>query len=615
MLYSITLLQTIFSDILFGYKPQNERLKAKFANGGFSGFYERSKHDPEYKEAFTGCKAFEINNVTTVMTATGNTVPLDVVSIEPEEHPDTHQQLHIITFQGLFGHYESYDCFITYSKIAKAHGAKVYAFNYPGMHRSEPADKSDTVREFNDLTNSGIAVVNHLLNTGVHPDKIVLFGNCIGAGVASAVQNEYWKKDIKLRLIASNTYASFKGVAHSFATQESIHPNLLFLLKILFNFILLESFRKYLLKKAGWDSSITRTLKATDPYHMVIQREQDLAFKKGKLLDKIQKYTDERQQRLLELELELELDSKSDIKDRPDTCPEEYKSHRDRLQAKALLKPMEDELSKVAIFNNAKNEIAKLLNRDNAIPLNKTDKSEQKKFIIILISVFIDTPDIWQDFMKSKGIHTDTIDAIRLIMTQANTQENKTKIDSHPLGMYQLEGFHELLAEYLEASEEYIKANPQPEIALYNLPEFLKTAVQQPSLLHIIIEGLIYALILIGILALIANPVVFPWLMNTCGISTTAISLNLIYSVAVPVLIILSLVFAADFGSENSSLKEEELTQAQVINEHELDTYQNNSPVRTVSGIMTPLFDAKTNTDISQSTTFCSSPNRIQTGY
>lgn len=99
---------------------------------------------------------------------------IDMVSFKPSDSlGKPGDGVNILNF---FGRGEFYECnFRDMLKEAHATGATIHAFNPSGLNSS-----TGKAMEFNDIVNDGIAAVRDLLKRGVHPDKIVFQGNCLG---------------------------------------------------------------------------------------------------------------------------------------------------------------------------------------------------------------------------------------------------------------------------------------------------------------------------------------------------------------------------------------------------------------------------------------------------
>lgn len=67
-----------------------------------------------------------------------------------------------------------------------------------------------------ELVQAGMAMVNHLLINGVHPNNIVLDTNSLGGGIAAEVLKRFEDNGIYLTLIHSNSYSTLKGASKNF---------------------------------------------------------------------------------------------------------------------------------------------------------------------------------------------------------------------------------------------------------------------------------------------------------------------------------------------------------------------------------------------------------------
>lgn len=196
----------------------------KLHGSNFVSFFNENKLNinSEYYQEFASCEAYEFKKsgqhvITTRLASTGKIVGIDVVNIKPDaDYLRANNILpgigkHIVYFSGARDSYDTNGSLKDMALLAKATGATIYGFNYPGIHRSATNVKSIKVNEFHDMVNSGIAVVNHLIRIHeIYADNIILLGDSFGGAAASKVQAVFNSYGIKLRLIASNTFSSFK---------------------------------------------------------------------------------------------------------------------------------------------------------------------------------------------------------------------------------------------------------------------------------------------------------------------------------------------------------------------------------------------------------------------
>lgn len=239
----------------------------------------------------------------------GDLCEIEVCHFDPTEYLDANQKnppgknQHIVYFCGANTYYQG--CFSDITTAAKETGATVHAFNYMGTGSS-----TGRAYEFNDLVNCGIAVVNSLMKQGIHPDSIVLQGDCYGSAIAHAVKMQYQAQcDTKLRIIVNNAFKSFKAAINDLILSSRI-PN--FLTRIV----------KKLLSFTGWNAKLGKHYKLSDPHQCYVQHIDDQTLQSAKLSYKVQKSR-----------LEAKTNSTTSTKRPPvqDTCPEEYRAHRDEL--------------------------------------------------------------------------------------------------------------------------------------------------------------------------------------------------------------------------------------------------------------------------------------------
>lgn len=162
------------------------------------------------------------------------------------------KEKHIVVFLGRseFYQYDLRDLSIEALKT----GATVHGFNYSGMYASTGEAKC-----FEDLVNDGFAVVHKLIKEkNIHPNDIILQGNCLGSAVADAVArkiDEHFK--VKIRQINSNSFKSIRSV-------------------IIHQYPFLEIFKELLakiLRYTRWE--IKTSLQETSPYACYIHRTDD----------------------------------------------------------------------------------------------------------------------------------------------------------------------------------------------------------------------------------------------------------------------------------------------------------------------------------------------------
>lgn len=301
------------------YKNKNYGSKpgATLIQTPFEDFIQQQKTDEKalYFKIFKGLE-FELDNVKSQLSA-GDTCDLEVFHCKPE--PDAPKKpgtgKHIVYFPGANTYYQA--CFRDISTASKETGATVHAFNFPGTGLS-----TGQVKEVNDLTNAGISVVCSLIKSGVHPDDIILQGDCYGAGVALEVKKQLEEQaNIKVRVVMNNAFKSFKAAVCDMITQSPWLPSQL------------KSIVKRLLEFTGWHIIPGKKYIQADPYQCHIQHLGDQTLSTSTLSDKVSKYRNE-----------MKTGETTSKKRQPvtDTCPEEYKADRDELDRKHVVRVRED---------------------------------------------------------------------------------------------------------------------------------------------------------------------------------------------------------------------------------------------------------------------------------
>ncbi|KTC66051.1 SdbB protein (plasmid) [Legionella adelaidensis] len=300
------------------YKSKGYGAKGANPNDAFSDFMHTQKTDSkaQYYQAFKGLD-FKLDMVLSKL-SNGDSCALEVLECKPPaineaegERAKPGTGKHIVYFPGANTYYQA--CFRDISTAAHETGATVHAFNFPGTGRS-----TGRVKEANDLINAGMAVVLSLLKQGVHPDDIILQGDCYGAGIALEVKKQFESQaDVKIRVIMNNAFKSFKAAVCDMITESPWLPSRL------------KSIVKMLLQFTGWHVAPGKKYVGSDPYQCHIQHLDDQTLKTSTLSGKVARYKDE-------METGVTTSAKREAK--VDTCPEEYKADRDELDAKHLVR-------------------------------------------------------------------------------------------------------------------------------------------------------------------------------------------------------------------------------------------------------------------------------------
>lgn len=305
-------LQNFVANLLFpvgnGDWYKEKKYGDKNSQDLFSPFHDfvQKQREPKghYFTAFQGLD-LSLSMVGTTLTTTAP-CQLEVFKCAPQagapSKPGTGK--HIVYFPGANTYYQA--CFRDISTAAKETGATVHAFNFPGTGLS-----SGKVKEAHDLINSGLAVVVNLIKEGVHPDNIILQGDCYGAAIALEVKKQLAiQAAINVRLVMNNAFKSFKAAVIDMITQSPWLPGSL------------KNIVKRLLEFTGWHLTPGKSYKFADPYQCHIQHLGDHTLESATLSGKVAKYQDENSSGV----------TKS-LKREPmkDTCPEEYREDRDFL--------------------------------------------------------------------------------------------------------------------------------------------------------------------------------------------------------------------------------------------------------------------------------------------
>lgn len=282
----------------------------------FSDFMEKQKSDEKahYFRQFKGLD-FTLDTVPTQL-ASGEKCKLEVLTCSLENssiiQPGTGK--HIVYFPGANTYYQA--CFRDISTACNETGATIHAFNFPGTGLS-----TGKVLEVNDLVNSGLSLVVSLIRQGVHPDDIILQGDCYGAAIALEVkQHLEMQAHIKVRLIMNNAFKSFKAAICDMITQSPWLP------------AALKKIVKRLLEFTGWTVTPGKKYKYADPYQCHIQHLDDQTLKTSTLSSKVGKYVDEGKS------------GETMSKKRAiiaDNCPQEYQKDRDALDMKHYVRVSE----------------------------------------------------------------------------------------------------------------------------------------------------------------------------------------------------------------------------------------------------------------------------------
>lgn len=273
--------------VLFPRDPQDVFISYE---SSFIRFFYAKQNDPEFSQAFKACKPTEFieangeHQIKTLLASTGQPAGISAISLSPDdEYLVSHQDLPgigktIVLFNGATDRYESSGSLKDMALLAKETGARVVGFNYSGIGKSATDCTNVRVNEFHDLVNNGIAVLNFLIREQGHPDNIIMLGDSFGSATAGKVQEIFTSFDIRIRLIASNTFSSFREVIHQTAKSNARILGWLFSTETVGD----------TLAQIGWDAELATRFKHFSPNNYVLQRHGDKTLGEATLKAHIQ---------------------------------------------------------------------------------------------------------------------------------------------------------------------------------------------------------------------------------------------------------------------------------------------------------------------------------------
>lgn len=148
------------------------------------------------------------------------------------------------------------------NKDAQTSNATVIGFNYRGIGKS--TGKLITQQ---DAVDDIIAQVKHLIqDEQVAPQKICLYGLCLGGAFAALAAAELKKENINVRLYLSRTFKRFDDTVIGLVLPRQYDKWPIYLLKLIFfPVLLIVSFAfKCYSKLMGWDINMAKAIKSID---------------------------------------------------------------------------------------------------------------------------------------------------------------------------------------------------------------------------------------------------------------------------------------------------------------------------------------------------------------
>lgn len=278
-------LRTLITSWLF----PREKTDIFAKHGGFIHFFYAQQRLPENSAELSDCEASEFLDeegnlqISTTLASSSLSAGIGAIAVRAtdtflERFSDGEAGLPaigktIILFNGACDRYETGGTLKDMALLAKITGARVVAFNYSGIGKSATPSDKVRVNEFNDMVNNGISVVNFLLRSGVHPDNLIMLGDSFGSATAGRVQQEFRAYNINLRLIASNTFSSFREVIYQEAASTGC----------IFGWLLSTHTVGESLSRIGWDATTSDHYTRFSPYNYFLQRRGDRTLRTATL--------------------------------------------------------------------------------------------------------------------------------------------------------------------------------------------------------------------------------------------------------------------------------------------------------------------------------------------
>jgi hypothetical protein len=205
----------------------------------------------------------------------------DLKTLDNLMRPGKAEGIHVINFIPITTTYDDHWTDIT--EQAFITGAIIHCFNYNDIR-----DNNGSIVK-NDLIYNGIAMVNKLLDDGIHPDKIILQGYCSGIDIAIEVVKQFLiTGNIELTHFSYSTNKSVQGVGNNSINKP----------------------KKELSKNAIFDLELANVFERTGP-----RRLRAYADEKNKKVEK--------------------LANKISTKNHLDDCPEDFVEARNFLEREA----------------------------------------------------------------------------------------------------------------------------------------------------------------------------------------------------------------------------------------------------------------------------------------
>ncbi len=152
----------------------------------------------------------------TVTNAKGQDLKGFSISADPNSSQLDPTRPVVLYFSGSGGTAEKYGAEIG-KNYAENQNCNFVAVNYRGYGESEAINPSET-----SIAKDGMTMINHLIQQGFPPDKIIVHGYSMGASVAAHVQARVEESGYQLRgVVYDRPMSSATGAAHDYAADTA----------------------------------------------------------------------------------------------------------------------------------------------------------------------------------------------------------------------------------------------------------------------------------------------------------------------------------------------------------------------------------------------------------
>lgn len=159
-------------------------------------------------------------------------------------------------------------------KLSQSLSSNVILFNHRGVSNS-----IGQVIKFEDMVEDGITQVNRIISKGVSPEKIMLYGKCMGAVTATFTTSHFHKKGQKVYLFSDRSFSESSKMIAGIISQRHNSKTLYYILKPVL---------KMGLNSIGWDiNSANEFKKIHNDYknYLVVQSSSKVKGTRNKIDD------------------------------------------------------------------------------------------------------------------------------------------------------------------------------------------------------------------------------------------------------------------------------------------------------------------------------------------